>query len=422
MRFDVAAYKVALKKAQELLEGQDGAGDIGFTDPNGNIAGATVGAALVELGLSVAGAVADIEGNHLIVPTGERPATEEDLYKGLQIFDSTESKPYWCTTPGEKEVDTLEVLNDVIVTGSVDVTLNGVTVNTQLAGDVPAFYSLTIDTAPTSAGDVVVTLAGVDTTIAVLAEDPAALVADKIRLAFAGNIDWITLGEGETIGITAGSPGPSPSGAYSFSGGTTGAASTLGVVLLAPGVLADTIPQIATKIRDNTYEGWTTSGEGEFVIFTKNSIGACSAPAYTDVDTGVAASFVRTNQGVTTVWATLPVFTPPELEYIGVNESNDEFLCDLQQQREAKVSMLMTNAGAKTVAFTEWPISGRCEVFLEITTLAAPTVTWNFSGTVRWAGGSAPAIEAGKVYRISTYTNDGGTTWDAYLLGIITVS
>ena len=62
----------------------------------------------------------------------------------------------------------------------------------------------------------------------------------------------------------------------------------------------DTTPTlVATKIKAATFTGWTLSGTGATVIFTKNVIGVCSAPVYDAGTTGSVGSFVRTVMGTT---------------------------------------------------------------------------------------------------------------------------
>ena len=56
----------------------------------------------------------------------------------------------------------------------------------------------------------------------------------------------------------------------------------------------DTNPTlVATKIKAATFTGWTVSGTGKTVIFTKNAVGACSAPIFNAGTTGLVAGFVR---------------------------------------------------------------------------------------------------------------------------------
>lgn len=83
--------------------------------------------------------------------------------------------------------------------------------------------SLTITSVPTAAGNVIVTLDGVATPVAVLTTDTADSVATKIRnTVFAG---WTTGGTGTTVTFTATVAGPRADATYSA--GTTGSAGTM---------------------------------------------------------------------------------------------------------------------------------------------------------------------------------------------------
>lgn len=53
----------------------------------------------------------------------------------------------------------------------------------------------------------------------------------------------------------------------------------------------DTAEKVAAKIKAATYTGWTTSGTGAVVTFTKSAVGAVSAPAFAAAATGVEAAF-----------------------------------------------------------------------------------------------------------------------------------
>ena len=60
----------------------------------------------------------------------------------------------------------------------------------------------------------------------------------------------------------------------------------------------DTNPTlVATKIKAATFTGWTVGGTGKTVIFTKNSVGTCSAPTFNAGTTGLVAGFIRNVTG-----------------------------------------------------------------------------------------------------------------------------
>jgi len=60
----------------------------------------------------------------------------------------------------------------------------------------------------------------------------------------------------------------------------------------------DTPTVVATKVRNATFDGWTTGGSGATVTFTANEVGARSATTFTDTgNTGVTATVTRTQVG-----------------------------------------------------------------------------------------------------------------------------
>lgn len=75
-----------------------------------------------------------------------------------------------------------------------------------------------------------------------------------------------------------------------------------------------------------------------------------------------------------------------------------------------------TISGNTTLTVSNVPAAGTAASFvLVLTNGGSATITW-FSG-VKWPGGSAPALTASGRDRIGFITNDGGTTWDAMLMG-----
>lgn len=100
---------------------------------------------------------------------------------------------------------------------------------------------------------------------------------------------------------------------------------------------------VANKIRAAAFTGWTISGTGATVIFTKNAVGVCSSPAFNAGTTGTTATIVTTvagtsesffeyqyNASSTTNWTTLSnwrrVANEVDLNQIGadLNKSNSE--------------------------------------------------------------------------------------------------
>lgn len=99
----------------------------------------------------------------------------------------------------------------------------------------------------------------------------------------------------------------------------------------------------------------------------------------------------------------------------GSGTGNDTYACNVSLAKVKNFSVSIADTDAKTVTLTNVP-TGRCEVFMEITTTAAAAVTWtlNSGSSLAWSGGSAPTIAANKVYRILFLTNDNGATWDGF--------
>ena len=98
----------------------------------------------------------------------------------------------------------------------------------------------------------------------------------------------------------------------------------------------------------------------------------------------------------------------------GSGAGSDTYACDVNDLKAVNFALTIAGTDAKVITFSNVP-TGRCEVFLEITTSAVGSVTWTLDGgTLAWANGSAPTLATGKIYRILFITNDSGATWDAY--------
>ena len=102
-------------------------------------------------------------------------------------------------------------------------------------------------------------------------------------------------------------------------------------------------------------------------------------------------------------------------DYVAVSDVAGDFTCDIDGKKAINFAFTIADTDAKEVIFTNEP-TGRCEVFLEITTSAAPgAITWTLDGgSVAWSTGSAPTMVTGKTYRIAFLTSDSGTNWDAF--------
>ena len=99
----------------------------------------------------------------------------------------------------------------------------------------------------------------------------------------------------------------------------------------------------------------------------------------------------------------------------GSGTGNDTYACDITNAKVKNFAIAIADTDAKVVTLINVP-TGRCEVFLEITTSAAASVTWtlNTDSTLAWSTGSAPTLASGKVYRILLLTSDNGATWDGF--------
>ncbi|MBT2696337.1 BppU family phage baseplate upper protein [Bacillus sp. ISL-40] len=212
----------------------------------------------------------------------------------LQTAFPTGDTNNYLVTGNVAEVASLNITSAPTSAGNVTVTLNGVATNISVTAGVAEVASLTISAIPTTAGNVTVTLNGVATTIAV---DPTTdtttdLVATKIRnTTFTG---WTTGGTGSTITFTATSVGVKTDATYSV--GSTGATGTMSTT--TQGVDADTTTSVATKIRGTTFSGWTTGGTGTTVTFTATTTGSKTDSTYSAGTTGATGAMSTTTQGI----------------------------------------------------------------------------------------------------------------------------
>ena len=105
------------------------------------------------------------------------------------------------------------------------------------------------------------------------------------------------------------------------------------------------------------------------------------------------------------------------VDYVTVSDVSNAFNCNLNSESAKNFALAITNTTAKTITFTNVP-TGRSEIFLEIVTTAAPgAIAWTLKSgsTLKWATGSAPALDDGKVYRFMFYTSNGGSAWQGYV-------
>jgi hypothetical protein len=195
---------------------------------------------------------------------------------------------------GTKEVDTLNITGAPSTSNNVTVTLNGVSKNIAVTIGVAEVASLNVTGACTTSGNVTVTLNGTAQTVALdsTTDTTATLVATKIRnTTFSG---WTTGGTGTTVTFTANTIGVKSNATYVA--GSTGAAGTM--TTPTDGLGADTATDVATKIRNTSFTGWTTGGSGTSVTFTAAAAGTQGIPVFSGGTTGTTGAFAVTTQGV----------------------------------------------------------------------------------------------------------------------------
>lgn len=101
------------------------------------------------------------------------------------------------------------------------------------------------------------------------------------------------------------------------------------------------------------------------------------------------------------------------IQYTTVPAVANIYAINLDNQAFKNVKMITSDAAAKTVIVSNVP--AQCELFIELTYTNAAAITW-FAG-VTWLSGSAPALTAGKVYRMSFYTSNAGAVWHGTSVG-----
>ena len=101
------------------------------------------------------------------------------------------------------------------------------------------------------------------------------------------------------------------------------------------------------------------------------------------------------------------------LNYSTVTAAANVFTIDLANRPMKNVRMTTADATAKTVALSNVPATGDCEIFIELTYTNAAAMTW-FANII-WLSGSAPALTAGKVYRLAFFKV--GSNWHGNCVG-----
>ena len=153
--------------------------------------------------------------------------------------------------------------------------------------------------------------------------------------------------------------------------------------------------------------------------------------AYTDRNkwdggsTGLTAATGRTSLGL----GTAAVMTGPSGTIVGTTDTQTLSNKTLTGLVETKVAMAAnaidlalgnfftkTLSAATTFTVSNVPTTGNAASFiLELTNAGSQTITW-WTG-VKWAGGSAPTLTTTGKDALAFYTHDGGTIWNAVVLG-----
>lgn len=215
----------------------------------------------------------------------------------LQSAHSSGDSNIYLVLGNVKEVDTLNITAAPTTSGNITVTLNGVATNIAVTSGVTEVDTLTISTGATTSGNITITLNGVATAVAVAAGDTAGAIGDKIRATtFTG---WTVGGTAGTTSVTFTKTTVGTNTTPTFADtGTTG--TTASFTVTTAGVNADTTTSVATKIRGTAFSGWTTGSTGTTVTFTKTTVGTNSAPTYSAGSTGTTGTISVTTAGANT--------------------------------------------------------------------------------------------------------------------------
>jgi trimeric autotransporter adhesin len=201
---------------------------------------------------------------------------------------------------GLAEVVHLDVSNGVSTDGNVTVTLNGVSTSIPVSNGEYEAATINITSAPTVAGSIMIKLNSIMTMIPIdpAVETTAAAVANKIRAtAFTG---WSVGGTAGTTSVTFTATGIGARVDTVYSDNGTGALGS--AITTRQGANPDSPADVATKIRNTSFTGWTTGGTGAQVIFTATTKAAkpSAVYSYSDNSTGAVGSIAIAIQGTNT--------------------------------------------------------------------------------------------------------------------------
>lgn len=195
---------------------------------------------------------------------------------------------------GIYEVSSLLVSSAPTSSGNVTVNLNGVATNIAVSPGTAEVDTLTVSSGATTGGNITITLNGVAKTVAVATGDSAGAIGDKIRATtFTGWTVGGTSGS-NTVTFTNQTIGVVSAPSYSDTG-TTGTAASF--TRTTTGSVADATTDVANRIRNTSFNGWTTGGTGTTVTFTSTTDGVKTDSTYSANSTGTTGTMTTTTQG-----------------------------------------------------------------------------------------------------------------------------
>ena len=173
-----------------------------------------------------------------------------------------------------------------------------------------------------------------------------------------------------------------------------------------------------------TYLTWGTIGQSSHVINASGAIGLSTnlgtTPALSGTTGYGTSGQVLTSGGSTAAptWSsitiaanttfTTPILTGAKETQVAISASNIDL--------SAGNYFTKTISGTTTFTVSNTASSGTVNSFiLDLTNGGSATVNW-WSG-VKWAGGTAPTLTASGRDVLGFFTEDGGTTWNGFVLG-----
>lgn len=171
-------------------------------------------------------------------------------------------------------------------------------------GGTPQSFTMKVTTAPSTRGDITITVDGVAQTFRVSPTvrtkrekggrtfEPTTTAQIAQMLVEANWPGFRVTRVGSTLTFNAKQPGPRATPLFDAT--STGVATTITVATLGT---AETSAQLAKRIRNTRFDGWTTSGTGSTVTFTAAAAGAKVAGSTTTGGTGATLTLTTPTPG-----------------------------------------------------------------------------------------------------------------------------